>query len=128
MASAMYPKGLINLMKGNCPLDTVAVNAALVDIGTYVYDATHELYGEITGVQGTPGALASKTLGVVGSGVFDAADITFTAVTGTSIGAVILYMDGATKYLLCYAELASQVPLNGCDIIIQWDDLGIFTI
>ena len=73
---------------------------------------------------GTPVALASKT---VTSGVFDAADCTFTTPSaGTSIEALIIYKDTgntATSNLIAYIDTGTGLPFtsNGADIDIVWD-------
>jgi len=68
--------------------------------------------------------LASKTVTL---GVFDAADITFTAVTaGSTVKAVVLYKDtgvNSTSPLIAYIDTITGFPLatNGGDISIVWD-------
>lgn len=70
-------------------------------------------------------ALGSKT---VTSGVADAADVTFTAVTGASVEAIIIYKHtgtDATSRLICYIDTASSglpVTPNSGDITVTWDN------
>ena len=71
----------------------------------------------------TPITLGSKTSTL---GVLDAADITFSAVSGSAIGAIILYKDtgsAASSPLILYLDTATGLPItpNGGDIIVQWD-------
>jgi hypothetical protein len=96
---------------------------ALVDTGTYTFSQTHEFYSSVSGVVGTPQTLASKT---TTSGVADAADVTFTAVTGASAEALIIYKDTgstATSPLIAYIDTATGLPVtpNSGDINIIWD-------
>ena len=72
----------------------------------------------------TPQTLASKTVTL---GVFDAADITFTAVTsGSTAKAVVIWKDtglSSSSPLLAYIDTLTGFPLatNGGDIQIIWD-------
>lgn len=128
MAVHLYPKGIINLMNGLIDMTNDTIKVALVDTGTYTYSANHEFYSDITGVVGTPTALAGKTVGVVGTGVLDAQDTVIPNVTGNSAEAVVLYTDGATKYLIGYAEFDPPVQPNGGNITLVWNAGGILTI
>lgn len=86
MANAIYPLYKNGLMTGaaNHDMDTDTtqdgVYAALVDTGVYTYSTAHNFYSSISSaVIGTPVRLTSPT---ITSNVFDAADTTFSAVTG----------------------------------------------
>jgi hypothetical protein len=132
MASAVYPKALISLFKGDIDLETADVKAVLLS-ASYAYNAAHEFYSDLTGVVAAEtAALASKTFGVVATGVFDAANATVTAATGDPAVALALFVDrgGAptADNLLAYLELSATVTPNGGDITIAWSDSGIFGI
>ena len=111
--------------------DTIKV--ALVDTGTYTFSSAHEFYSSVSSaVVGTPQTLASKTLS--SAGVFDAADVTFSSVTGSSVEALVLYKDtgsAATSPLICYLDSVSAglpVTPNSGSIGISWDNTGIFVL
>lgn len=75
-------------------------------------------------------ALASKTIGTVAAGVFDAADTTFTALTGDASESLILFKDTgaeATSKLIAFWDTATGLPLtpNGGDVVVQWNASGI---
>lgn len=130
MASAVYPKALEAFLKADIDLETVAVNAVLLDLATYTYNAAHDFYDDLTGVVGSEsGDFASKTYS---NGVFDAADITFSSVTGVEVGAVAVFVDrggvASADNLLSYNEFTSAVTPNGGDITVQWSGSGIFSI
>jgi hypothetical protein len=107
----------------NFPSDTLKV--ALV-LNTYPQNlTTNEFYTSIsTYVIGTPQTLTSPT---VTAGVFDAADVTFTAVTaGSTCEGVVIYKDtgvAGTSPLIAYIDTITGFPLatNGGDITVQWD-------
>ena len=125
MANALYAKGKEKILSAsiNFPADTIKV--ALVK-NTYPQNlATDEFYTDIsTYVVGTPQTLGTKT---VTAGAFDAADATFTAVTGgDTLEGVVLYKDtgvAGTSALIAYIDTITGFPLatNGGDITIQWD-------
>jgi hypothetical protein len=124
MANLIYPKGKEAFLKGEIDLPDDTIKVALVDTGTYTYNAAHDFYNDLSGVLGTPVALGSKT---ITSGVFDAADCTFTTPTaGTSIEALVIYKDTgnvATSPLIAYIDSGTGLPFtsNGADIDIIWD-------
>lgn len=96
---------------------------ALVDTGTYTYSSAHDFYNDVSGVVGTPQTLGSKT---TTSGVADAADVTFTAVSGNTVEALIIYKDtgvSSTSPLIAYIDSATGLAAtpNGGDITVTWD-------
>lgn len=106
----------------NWTSDTIKV--ALVDTGTYTFSQTHQYYSSVSSsVVGTPQTLASKTST---SGVADAADVTFTAVSGNTVEALVIYKDtgvSTTSNLIAYIDSATGLPAtpNGGDITVTWD-------
>lgn len=133
MASAVYPKGIITIMSGGIALQTLDIKSVLLDTAVYTYNAAHDFYDDLSGVVATEtGALASKTIGVVGTGVFDAANGTVTAATGTHAEACAVFVDrgGAATAddLLSYNELTAPVTPNGGDITLSWAVGGIFSL
>jgi len=125
MANALYAKGKEKILSAtiNFPSDTIKV--ALVSNAYAQSLLTDEFYTSISAsVLGTPQTLASKT---VTAGVFDAADITFTAPTAGPVSeGVVIYKDTGvegTSPLLAYIDTISGFPLtlNGGDVTIQWD-------
>lgn len=132
MANVLYNKAKESFISQNpsIDLDTDTIKVALVDTGTYTFSAAHQYYSSVTGVVGTPVTLASKT---ITNGVFDAADVTFTAVTGASVEALVVYKDtgsAATSPLIAFIDTGTNLPVtpNGGDITIQWNASGIFSI
>lgn len=132
MANALYPKWkeAIAQATANSAL-TGTVKVALVDTGSYTYSAAHEFYSSVTGVVGTPQTLGSKTYT---NGVFDAADVTYTAVTGNTVEALIIYIDtgtAGTSRLVAYIDSGvTNLPVtpNGGDITVSWNASGIFAL
>ena len=132
MASVIYPIAKKAFLDGDIDLLTDNIRAVLIDTGTYTYSAAHDFYGDLTGVVGAEsGLFASKT---TTGGTFDAADITFTAVTGNTAEAIVIFKDTgstATDNLIAYIDSASSglpVTPNGGDINVVWNASGIFSI
>jgi hypothetical protein len=132
MANAIYPKWKEAVMQAsaNSAL-TGTVKAALVDTASYTYSAAHEFLSSLTGVVGTAQTLASKTFT---NGVFDAADVTYTAVTGATVEAIVIYIDtgvAGTSRLVAYLDTGyTNLPVtpNGGNITVTWDAAGIVTV
>lgn len=77
-------------------------------------------------------ALGTPTVGSVSAGVFDAADLTFTALSGDQAESLILYKDTgteATSPLLYMWDTITGIPLtpNGGNVTVAWNAGGIFT-
>ena len=138
MANAIYPLFKQELMKGtannllNSTEGATGVFCALVDTGTYTYSAAHQFYSSLSGVVGTDQEILTKTQV---SGTFDGTDLTYTAVTGASCEALVLYRKNAgantTWPLIAYIDSSvTGLPVtpNGGNITITWNASGIFTL
>lgn len=138
MANALYPLWKQELLKGtsnnllNSAEGATGVFAALVDTGTYTYSAAHQFYSSLSGVVGTDQEILTKTQV---NGVFDGTDLTYTAVTGASVEAIVLYRKNAgantTWPLIAYIDTSvTNLPVtpNGGNITITWNASGIFQL
>lgn len=132
MANAIYPKWKEAVMQASANSSLGGtLKVALVDTGTYTYSAAHEFLSSLAGVVGTAQTLGTKTYV---NGVLDAADSTFTAVTGATVEALVLYLDtgvAGTSRLVAYLDTGiTGLPVtpNGGNINVTWDAAGIFTL
>lgn len=133
MANKIYPKYKEALISGgsNVNLSSGTVKAVLIDAADYTYSDAHEFFSSVpSGARvGTPQTLGSKS---VTNGVFDAADITFTAVSGDQSEALLIYIDTgneSTSRLVAYLDTGHDglpVTPNGGDIEIKFNASGIF--
>ena len=141
MTNALYPKfkqkliGASTLSTGT-PIDlaTDTIKVALIDTNIYSYNSANEFWSSASSaLVGTPITLTSTT---VVNGVFDAADVTFSAVTGNSVEALIVFKDtgtASTSPLICFIDVKSggggiSVTPNGGDITVTFSASGIFSI
>jgi len=129
MADAVYPIGATEILNATIDFNTDDFRVVLVDTGTYTYSAAHDFHDDITGIVATSANLSTPT---ITSGVFDAVDIVFSAVTGATIEAYIVYKwsgASATSPLLFYVDSAAEFPItpNGSDITIVWNAGGIYS-
>lgn len=127
MANVLYDKGRQKFLEGAIAFAADNIKAVLVDTGTYTFSVAHEFLSDIAvGARvATSGNLAGKT---TTNGVADANDVTFTAVSGSTIEAVVLYKDtgtASTSALIAYIDTAtSGLPAtpNTGDITVVWDN------
>lgn len=133
MANAIYPAykdGILDA-RSNVDINDGVVKVALVDTGTYTYNAAHDFLDDLTGIVATSGQLLNTT---TTNGVFDASDITITAVTGATVEAMVFYVDtgvASTSRLVAYIDTGQTgLPFtpNGSDVVITWNASGIFAI
>jgi len=133
MPNAIYPKYKEAVLQSSANSSlTGTVRVALVDTGTYTYNAAHEFLTSLTGVVGTAGVIgATKSYT---NGVFDGADVTYTAVTGATVEALVIYIDtgtAGTSRLVAFIDTGvTGLPVtpNGGDISITWNASGIFAL
>lgn len=138
MANALYVafrNGVLGSHATRVDLDADTIKAALIDHGTDTPNiSTDDFYNDISaGLVGSlSSALTSKTIGTVAAGVFDADNVTFTAVSGASVESVNLLKDtgtSSTSDLIAYFDTGTGLPVtpNGGDITVTWNASGIFT-
>jgi hypothetical protein len=77
--------------------------------------------------------LGTVTIGSVAAGTFDAADTTFTSLSGDQSESLILFKDTGTEstsLLIAFWDTATGLPLtpNGADVTVVWNASGIFQI
>lgn len=127
MSNAIFDKARQGFLDGQIAWSTNNVKAVLVDTGLYTPNLTSNQYlSDIpSGARvATSANLASKSST---SGVADAADITFTAVSGASCEALVLYQDTGTSTssrLIAYLDTVTGLPItpNGGDIVVSFDN------
>ena len=137
MANAIYPKYKEALLNNSADSALTGSGAtglyvALIDTGTYTFSSAHQFYSSLSGIVGTDQEILTPTLV---NGTVDGGDVTFTAVSGASVEALVLYRKNAgantTWRLIAYIDTSvTGLPVtpNGGDITITWNASGIFTL
>lgn len=137
MANAVYPEYKQSLLAGDANTTLTGSGStglwvALIDTGTYTYSAAHQFYSDLSGVIGTDVEVTTVT---TANGTVDGDNVTFTAVSGATVEAFVLYRKNAgantTWRLVAYIDTGvTGLPVtpNGGDIGISWNASGIFTL
>lgn len=131
MADVIYPKAKEAFFSGSIDLTTDDIRVILVDTADYTYSTAHDFLDDVpAGARvAVSGSLTSKS---VTDGVFDAADVTFSSVTGDVSEAVIFYKHTGTEStsnLIAYIDSWGDFPVtpNGGDITLEFNASGIIT-
>ena len=110
----------------------IGVFCALIDTGTYTFAQTHQFLSDLSGIVGTDQEILTKTQAL---GVFDGTNLTYTAVSGATVEALILYRQTAgadtTDPLILFMDTGvTGLPVtpNGGDITVTWNGSGIFKL
>lgn len=117
MANAIYPLYKQALLTGdtNIDIENGTVKVALVDTGTYTYSASHQFLTSLTGVVGTAQTISTNT---VTNGVFDSAtNPTFSAVTGNTVEALVIYIDTGSSATSRLVASSSPLHKSSCFLI-----------
>ena len=139
MANAIYPLYKQALLAGTSGYDldvndtTDGPYVALHDADDVGYNSAHDFYNDVVaGEVGTPQNIENPTVAL---GVFDGDDVTFTAVTGDVVEALIIYRHNSgantTWPLAAYIDTSvTGLPVtpNGGDITVAWNASGIFAL
>lgn len=136
MANAVYPLYKQSLLDGdsNIDVDDGDVRAILVDLADYTYSSGHDFLDDVpSGARvATSSALQNTT---VANGLFDADNITWSAVTGDVSEAVIIYIhdggaDNARRLVAYFDTGITGIPVtpNGGDINLNFNASGIFQL
>lgn len=127
MANALFDKGREGFLNGDIDWPADDIRAILIDTADYTLSiSTHEFLSSVP-VAARVAVSASFTGKTSTNGIADAADITFTAVTGDQSEALIIYKhtgSDATARLIAFMDTATGLPVlpNGGNITVTWDN------
>jgi hypothetical protein len=126
MANTLYDNARELFATAGLSWTAATIKATLIDSGSYPFNATHTHYDDVSGggIVATSSAFTAKT---ATGGACDAADVTFTAVSGASVEAILIWSDSgtpSTSPLIAWIDTATGLPItpNGGDIIVVWDN------
>jgi hypothetical protein len=108
------------------------LKATIVDLADYTYNAGHDFINDV------PAPARVATANVTGvtttAGTLDAADTTFTSVSGDQSEALVLWVDTGSEttspYLAFWDSGVTGFPLTpvGSNVVAQWSASGIITL
>jgi hypothetical protein len=127
MANALYDYGREGYLNGGLNWLADDVRAILVDTGLYTVNLTTDQFLTIIAGAARISVSGSLTTKTATAGVADADDVSFTAVTGATVEAIVLYKHtgvDATSRLIAYIDTATGLPFlpSGGNVAIQWDN------
>ena len=127
MANTLYDYARQRFLEAQLNWMTDTIKVLLVDTGAYTTQTSvHQYLSDIPTSARIAGPVTLTSKSTTG-GAADAADCTFTSVTGASIEAIVIYKDTGTEStspLIAYIDTATGLPItpNGGDIIVTWDN------
>lgn len=127
MANTLYDYCRQRFMEAQINWMTDTVKVILVSTSAYTpQTAVHQYLADIPVSARIAGPVTLTAKATTG-GAADAADCTFTSVSGATINAIVIYKDTgteATSPLIAYIDTATGLPItpNGGDIIVTWDN------
>lgn len=127
MANTLFDKARQRFLEAQINWQTDTIKVYLVDTGAYTpQTGVHEFLSDIPTSARIAGPVTLTSKSTTG-GAADAADVTFTSVSGASIEAIVIYSDSGTEStspLIAYIDTATGLPItpNGGDIIVTWDN------
>ena len=134
MANALYDTGREYFLEGSINWLTTPIRIALVSIANQPTAYVVSLSGDTVYASVPTGARVGFSIASLGSktgaaGVADGADTVFSAVSGPTVGALLILGSTATANasnwpLIAYIDTATGLPVgpNGGDITVQWDN------
>jgi len=134
MADFIYETYKEKLLTNNAEVDdltTANVAVALVN-STYSSAANSTGDSHFSDVNGAVGSSVSLSGLSVTGGTFDASNVTFTSVaSGDTATGFVIYVDtgtSTTSPLIAHIDSIADIVTNDGDIILNFDDQGIFKI
>ena len=128
MANTLYDYCRQRFLEAQINWMTDTIKVILVSTSAYTpQTAVHQYLADIPVSARIAGPVTLTAKATTG-GAADAADCTFTSVSGATINAIVIYKDTgteATSPLIAYIDTATGLPIspNGGDIIVTWDEI-----
>jgi hypothetical protein len=134
VANVLYDVGRNYFLNGSINWLTAAIREQLVSISNvptaYVFNASLDtVFASVPTGARVGMSMASLGTKTATSGIADAADVVHTAVSGPTVGAIIITVSTATANasdwpMIAYIDTATGLPVgpNGGDITTQWDN------
>ncbi len=127
MANTLYDYCRQRFLESQINWMTDTIKVILVSTSGYTpQTSVHQYLADVPVSARIAGPVTLTSKATTG-GAADAADCTFTSVSGATINAIVIYKDTgteATSPLIAYIDTATGLPItpNGGDIIVTWDN------
>ena len=127
MANTLYDYCRQRFLESQINWMTDTIKVVLVSTSAYTpQTAVHQYLADIPVSARIAGPVTLTAKATTG-GAADAADCTFTSVSGATINAIVIYKDtgtDSTSPLIAFIDTATGLPItpNGGDIIVTWDN------
>lgn len=137
MANAIYPKWKQNILTVGSAAQIgpgAVLRVALIDTSLYTYSSADEFESDIPVAAVVAQEVFAGATNTVINGLFDSDDIVFTAVSGASVEALIIFADlgpASNSPLIAYIDTGvTNLPFTptGANVTIQWNASGIFQL
>ena len=129
MANRLYTAFREDMLDSSAPnLAVATIKAILHDNGADTPDPTNDDFLNDVAPAARIAVSGAFTSVSVTGGVFDAADVTYTSVSGASVETIIIYEDDggveANSSLIAHIDTATGLPFtpSGGNVTIQWDN------
>ncbi len=135
MANAYYTSANGAFARGTIPWVSADIRAILVDTGVYTFNAADDFLSDIAAgarISVLSASMASKT--VADDGTMDAADSTWTSVTGNTAEAIVFYLHTGvegTSQLIAYIDTGyTGLPVtpDGNNVTVTWPAAGVLKL
>lgn len=127
MANVLYEKGREAFGDALISWATDNIKTILIDSADYTVDLVNDEFLVDIPAAARVATSANLTAKTNIFGVMDAADVTYSTVTGDESEVIVVYQDSgaeATSILIGYIDTATGLPVtpNGGDIVVSWDN------
>jgi Cu2+-containing amine oxidase len=125
VANALYTLARQSYLNGQFNMATDNIKLVIYTSAYTPNIATDQFFSSVSGVVATSANLTTKT---TTGGVFDADDVTFTAVaTGSTVTQMVLYQDtgvaGTSRLIALFDTVTGlPIPTNGGDLLVSWSN------
>lgn len=129
MANSLYDRGREGFLAGDIDWDADNIKIALIDEADDTPDLALDQDWADRAAAARVATSANLTSKTTTAGVADAADETFSAVSGDQSESIDIFQDSgveATSLMIANIDTATGLPVtpNGGDIVVQWDSGG----
>ena len=126
MANGLYDKGREGFLDGSIDWDTDDIRTALYRTSYNANLGSDQFLSTVTPANLAATMSSGMTGKTVTAGVADADDVTFAAVSGTTVEGIVIYKwtgSDATSRLIANIDTATGIPFvpSGGSVTITWD-------